>query len=329
MADLSSSSFGVDAECVVRSQWWRPRDRHSFTQTLMLPGGYVDEAGVVSRDVELAPVTGFDEELLDSVGPAVSTAAVVTALLSKCVKRIGRVHSAPIPLVRDLVVGDREYLMLRLRELTLGKRINAVLRCGNPECGQVMDVAFSLDDLRPSEKPLSQSVFKIDVVSEEKQFEIEFRLPTGAHQEAAANWTSSDDQPAVINLLALTITKINGSSNINVATVAALPEKVLKAIELRMEELAPLHTTELNAVCVECKQPFVSDFDVTSFFLAELQQHRRVLEREVHCIAWHYHWPEHEILSLTRAKRRRYIDLIQQDSSTGVNPGFIPPVATR
>jgi hypothetical protein len=253
---------------------------------------------------------------------------VVTALLSKCLKRVGRFQPAPVSLVRELVVGDREFLMMRLRELTLGNRINAVLRCGNPDCGQEMDIALNLDELNSPERHLAQRIFTFAVTSERDRFEIEFRLPTGAHQEAAADSISNDDELAVVKLLAMTITTINGNSDIDVSSVAALPASVLKAIEARMEELAPLQTIELNAVCVECEQPFVSDFDVTSFFLAELQQYRRVLEREVHCIAWHYHWPEHEILSLTRAKRRRYIDLIQRDSPTGINAGFVPAMAT-
>ncbi|MGH7392800.1 MAG: DUF6760 family protein [Candidatus Rokuibacteriota bacterium] len=36
------------------------------------------------------------------------------------------------------------------------------------------------------------------------------------------------------------------------------------------------------------------------------------LYRDVHALAWHYHWSEREILTLPREKRRRYLGLLAQ-----------------
>ena len=37
---------------------------------------------------------------------------------------------------------------------------------------------------------------------------------------------------------------------------------------------------------------------------------------EVHTLAYHYHWSEHEILSLPRARRHRYLELLGRQVAT-------------
>jgi hypothetical protein len=291
-------------------------DRSFLTETFTLPGGYIDDEGVTHNDAELAPMTGFEEELLGNVGSTAGTASLVTALLSRCVKRLGKLRPVTTSLIQDLLVGDREFLMLKLRELTFGKILNAVLFCGDANCAQSMDVRLNLDDLTLAMKPVDGRMFTLEVSGEDEANDvaIEFRLPTGADQEAAADWLQVDTESAVNRLLARTITRVNDNSSINEQTVAALPARALKEIEDRIEDLAPFTPIELTSVCVECGQPFLTHLDVSSFFLAELKQNARMLEREVHSIAYHYHWQEGDILALTRRKRHRYFELIQAEA---------------
>jgi hypothetical protein len=175
---------------------------------------------------------------------------------------------------------------------------------------------LNLDDLTLAMKPVDGRMFTLEVSGEDEANDvaIEFRLPTGADQEAAADWLQVDTESAVNRLLARTITRVNDNSSINEQTVAALPARALKEIEDRIEDLAPFTPIELTSVCVECGQPFLTHLDVSSFFLAELKQNARMLEREVHSIAYHYHWQEGDILALTRRKRHRYFELIQAEA---------------
>lgn len=326
--NLSSPSFSKGIQGEVLPEWpslpsW---ERPLFAEHFTMPGGYVDDDGVRHDEVELAPVTGFEEELLDSVGPQSCSARVVTALLCRCLRRVGTLAPVTTSLVRDLLVSDREFLILKLREITLGKKLKAVLVCGDPKCAQSMDLALNLDDLKPAAKPVDRRVFKFDIVDNKTNFAIEFRLPKGADQEAGADWIRGDVDVACRQLLARIILRINGNSSVDDQTVKALPARVLREVEQRMEELSPLLSIDLNTKCVECGRPSLTPVDLTAFFLDELQQSRRLLEREVHFIAWNYHWPEREILALTRRKRRRYIDLIQGDSTAAIYAGS--PVAT-
>ena len=44
--------------------------------------------------------------------------------------------------------------------------------------------------------------------------------------------------------------------------------------------------------------------------LGELRTDGELIYQEVHYLAYHYHWSEHEIMEMTRDKRRKYIDVL-------------------
>jgi hypothetical protein len=84
-------------------------------------------------------------------------------------------------------------------------------------------------------------------------------------------------------------------------------------IERHMEESAPHVDLTLAARCPECEREFAVPFDLLGFFLGECKTSRELLYREVHYLAYHYHWSEQEILALSREKRRKYIALLADE----------------
>src|SRR5205823_7046384 len=92
--------------------------------------------------------------------------------------------------------------------------------------------------------------------------------------------------------------------------VAALPSAVRAAIEERMRQLTPKIEQRLEAECSECGRSFVAPFDIHRFFFGDLRTDAGLLYREVHYLAYHYHWSEQEIMAMTREKRRTYIDVL-------------------
>ena len=61
----------------------------------------------------------------------------------------------------------------------------------------------------------------------------------------------------------------------------------------------------MEAQCPECGHDFSVPFDPQEFFFGELRTSRDFLYREVHYLAYHYHWSEQEIMAMPRDKRRR------------------------
>src|SRR5262249_7746141 len=80
-----------------------------------------------------------------------------------------------------------------------------------------------------------------------------------------------------------------------------------------MEEAAPHVDLTLGADCPECAREFTVPFDLVGFLLGECHTSRALLYREVHYLAYHYHWSEHDIMALPREKRRTYIALLAED----------------
>jgi len=268
-----------------------------------LPGGYVDQHGNVHNDAELLPLTGRDEEFLCTLPVGAPIAPVVTGLLGRCVRRLGSLPEFTEDVARNLLVGDREYLVMKLFEITSGSTLNILLRCPGEDCRQPMDVTLSLGEMTPESRAIASQYFRVRVPSQ-PEIEIEFRLPTGTDQEAMVGIV--DESRAVSALLAR-------CTGLDEAEIDALPASTRREIEDRMEELAPQVNIEINTTCPECGRRFTGETGWAAYCLGQMVGQSAVLEREIHLLAWHYHWSEADVLAMTRSKRRRYVALIEEE----------------
>jgi hypothetical protein len=199
-------------------------------------------------------------------------------------------------MIDKLLVGDRDYLILQLRRMTLGDRFAAVFSC--PACKRAMDVEFLAQDI--SIEPRLQNVTAYAWASEDAQRVVRYRLPNGADQEAVADLSAGD---AVEALLVRCVIDDGGAP-------LSVEERV--AVIAEMDAHAPQIDLELELSCPECGHSFTTPFDCTSFFFSEIRAQSRHLIREVHYLALHYHWSEAEILNLQRDRRRRYLALLNE-----------------
>jgi hypothetical protein len=256
-----------------------------------LPGGVVKSDGRPERVAALRPLSGFEEDWL-AANTDVPSALAVTRLLSACLLRIGDQATTP-GLVRTLLVGDRDFLMLQLRRLTLGERFAAVLGC--PECGARMDVDFGVADVPVEPRPQETADYALELGGRR----VHFRLPNGGDQEAVIG---DGLEEAVATLLDRCLIDDGGRS-----LSRAERAEVIEA----QDRLAPQVDLELEPTCPECGRAFVAPFDTTAFFLHEMRAGALDLLREFHLLAFHYHWSEAEILALRRDRRRAYLSLVR------------------
>jgi hypothetical protein len=138
--------------------------------------------------------------------------------------------------------------------------------------------------------------------------EVAFRLPTGADQEELSSRLAQDEAGALAGLLGRCLQRIGGQTP-PADAVSALSPLARAEIEEQMARLAPRVEQTMEAGCAECGRQFTAPFDVQRFFFGELRADGQ-LYQEVHYLAYHYHWSEHEIMAMTRDKRRRYIDVL-------------------
>ncbi|MEU1668406.1 hypothetical protein ABZ547_33470 [Streptomyces sparsogenes] len=281
----------------------------------VLPGGYWDGEGQLHRDFELAPLTGREEELL-ARGDRAESATLVTEVLSRCVRRLGGISPVPPEVVRGLLVADRHFLLLRLRRAALGDQVRASLVCPWPDCGERVSVEIWLADVPVDEAPHRAPAHTMTLSSEALSgadpawAEVRFRLPNGADQEELCELLARNEAEALTLLLTRCILGLGPDRPPGSQRIAQLSPRARAEIEERMEALAPKVEQTVEARCAECGRTFLVPFDIQRFFFGELRADAALLYREVHHLAFHYHWSERDIMEMTRERRRTYIDVL-------------------
>jgi hypothetical protein len=220
----------------------------------------------------------------------------VTRLLSSCLIGTGDV-TVTSDLVRKLLVGDRDYLMLQLRRLTLGDNFQAVLAC--QACGAKIDVNFGANEVPVERRPQTAPWYVLTLRDPQPAGRtVRFRLPTGADQEAVLEANCQDPSSSLLDRCLLDDGGLPLGSEER--------EVVIEAIE----RMSPKVELELDLTCPECGEAFAVPFDTTAFFLEEMRINGGLFLREVHALACCYHWSEADILGLKRNRRRAYLALL-------------------
>ena len=293
-------------------------------QTFLLPGGYADADCQLFREVELAPLSGRDEELL-AMQESLANPELLTVLLARCVRGLGPFRPVSEELARRLLIADRQFLLLKLRQMTFGDHVQATVQCPWEACRKKVDIDFSLQDIPVRESEEKGPLYTRELSPEagfsnehgEHYREVVFRLPNGEDQEAISPMVEGNDTKALALLLARCIRRLGSLSDPGPEVIHRLSSLARAEIERQMEVAAPQVDLNLTAHCPECDREFTVPFDLPGFFLAECQTNRDSLYREVHYLAYHYHWSEQEILALSREKRRQYIAILAEELRRG------------
>jgi hypothetical protein len=287
---------------------------------IRLPGGCVDEQGTIHREVELIPLTGKEEELL-AQNREKQSASLVTTVISRCLKRLGTVEPVTEEAARNLLVADRQYLLLKLREITFGDGVQLTVSCPWPHCGEPVDLAFSTRDISIKESGDKGPVYSMEL-SEKAAYEsdngkhyrkVTFRLPSGGDQESVSPLLDENEAGALTALLERCIRGIGPMKNPSKEMIRKLSPLARMEIEKQMAAVAPCVDLDIESDCPECRRRFTVPFDLHDFFFGELRTSLDLLYREVHYLAYHYHWSEQEIMAMTRDKRHKYIEVLADE----------------
>jgi hypothetical protein len=255
------------------------------------------------RDARLRALTGAEEEFLAEEGAGLSPVERTTALLARCVDRLGGAEATD-DAIACLTIGDREALLLQLRRLTFGDRLEAVVSCPVEDCGERLDVELSVADLLV--EPYADEDEWRDADVGELERRVMFRAPTGADQAAAARL--APDMKAAAR--ALVERCVKGGE---------VDDAVARELPALMADRDPQAEVVLSLSCPACDTEFRVLFDAGEYLQGELAGRRTELYDEVHRLALHYHWSEREIMSLPSGKRRRYLKLLADSFEDGAS----------
>lgn len=245
---------------------------------------------VAGLSVEMHLPTGADEiALVEAGNPAVE---VAVALLASIVRRSdgGALDWS------SLSMTDIDLLLLRLRQRTIGDRISAEVVCRAAECGERVDIVFSITDYLGHHRPrprarvaaIDDTWFRLDGT------DIEFRVPSVSDQLAIAG-EGRPEQALVQRCIRPPET---GST-------------ARRRVETAMEAMAPSLAAELQGTCPDCGAAVSAFFDPLQYVLSELREQAAFVYDEVWAIAQLTQWSEADILALPAARRARYAELAQ------------------
>jgi hypothetical protein len=243
----------------------------------------------------------LEAELSGELAPIERT----TALLARCVSQLA---GADANALQDLSMGDREALLLHIRRMTFGDRMDCLLSC--PACASRMDFQLHTETLivpsAADARPQYEEEFLVDGVS----LRVKFRVPTGKDvREALASGDAAPDS-AVRALIARCLESVRQVDTKEEMPSAKWPTGLATQVAARMTELDPQAEIKLQLQCPACRHAFSVFFDIADFLFRELRDRERRLYQEVHQLALAYHWSEADILRMTARKRKLYLDLL-------------------
>ena len=199
-----------------------------------------------------------------------------------------------------LSIGERDAWLFQLRARLFGNRMACFAEC--PTCATALQ--FDLDARQFSRGP-SRSDEPFEVAQADR-FRGRFR-PLNSDDLAVAG--GAGDVAAMRRTLldrAILEVVVDGCP----ASVTDLPEETIDEIG---RQLAQRDGAELllDLQCAACGHEWQEIFDILSFFWSELSRYAKRLLQEVHTLAWGYGWSESEILSMSAARRRVYLEWVQ------------------
>ncbi|GLH74130.1 hypothetical protein GETHLI_26320 [Geothrix limicola] len=204
--------------------------------------------------------------------------------------------AAPAP--GDLPVGQRDGLLLALRERLFGRSMLCVASC--PNCGERLEWSMDTRQFKPFEPSPAE------LLLEREGYRIRFRVPAGSDLVACA--ADSDLGTAERRLLEHCV--LEAQHNGEAVSVHGLPEDLILALTTTMAEVDPCADLQVQASCPVCLQECPSTFDIVSFLWTELQDWAIRALQEVHILATAYGWSEREILDLSPWRRGLYLQMV-------------------
>ena len=175
--------------------------------TVDLPAGWMTPEGLLVPTARCRELNGYDEEKLSRVDPLKNVAVYVTELLSLGVEDLGGQRPTK-DVLRELLIGDRDALMLGVRQATYGNEVEFKLKC--TVCDNDSLIKVLLDEDVETVKLEDPHVRDFEVPLRNNH-QATVRLLTGAAQEAFSGDVVKKTQAEITTvMLAKSVVAING-----------------------------------------------------------------------------------------------------------------------
>ena len=213
----------------------------------------------------------------------------LTLLAATCPERKGAE-------LMHLSIGQRDALLLTLRQLTFGPQMEAYAEC--PACGAELEFTINIEEILRGYTSRDGGERSADL----EGFVIRYRLPDSVDLAECINSGSIEDK-ALLKCCVLKVTHHN-----KWVAFEELPETATSALAARIAELDPLSEVNIVLNCAECGHHFTMLLDILTFFWSELGEKVKHLLQQVHVLSRYYGWREVDILAMSPWRRQYYLD---------------------
>ncbi len=141
------------------------------TTTFELIAGYLDADNVLHSDFDLREIDGTDEEAISKPEVRTNGGRIIRTLIERCCTRVGTIYKSEVKssvwldMINNLYTGDQDYIMLKLREISLGSELTSEYKCPAEKCGAPITHIVEVDEL--------------EIVPFKGEREVSFELPRG------------------------------------------------------------------------------------------------------------------------------------------------------
>ena len=209
-------------------------------------------------EIELREMTGAEEELLTNQR-LIRSGDAINQVLKNCILRIGEIAEPAMKDVLDLLSGDRLFVLVRLRQISLGDEVELALHCPSPACRGTSHTTVNLEEL------------EVTPYGAEREFE--FRLP-GSGQLVRFGYLDGHKEK---RLAALKESTISSAMLIRILTIdGAAPSKKMLS-DMAMKDRAALRAemarvdggidTLVELECEACGAPLRTRLEAEAPFL--------------------------------------------------------------
>jgi hypothetical protein len=211
-----------------------------------------------------------------------------------------------------LSIGQRDALLLILREHLFGSQLNSVAVC--PQCQQQIELVFSTKDIRVGSIPCEVNDSSDTMMSlTMEDYKVIFRLPNSNDLASIETCTTQEHaRERLLQQCIQSVTRvIEGNNKEEILNdINQLPMKLIDVIAERMAEADPQADTRLALTCPDCSHAWSATFDIVPYLMEEIHRWAKHMLREIHNLARAYGWREADILAMSPTRRRAYLELL-------------------
>lgn len=243
---------------------------------VQLPAGIIKD-GKVYRDAEIIPMTGLTRKSLAREDVQSSPHKVTDVLILQCLRRIGPVTS-PGKILGDLLVGDRDFLMLEIRRISMGDDINVTIECES--CKKKIDVKFSIGELEiirfaDDAYEVRDGVRVFRIKSQNPKLDVLCRFATGEDQKAAASLLQKNPVEFIFKMYSRCVLEWDGKVGpFEPKFFEQLPVSVLDEFEKKFGSETPGPILRQSVPCPVCASGIDFTFQGSDFFFRQSKRGR-------------------------------------------------------